>query len=73
MQPFSLKKYDFIGFCLAFYNSLEVKFPKLELQLNNKDVALLSRIVIALQNSSFVFVWLCIVFRCWLLLSLLFG
>ena len=29
--------------------------------------------VIVLQSSSFVFAWLCIVLRCWLLLSLLFN
>ena len=39
----------------------------------SKDVALLSLIVIVLQSSSFVFVWLCIVLRCWLLLSVLFD
>ena len=40
---------------------------------NSKDVALLSLIVIVQQSSSFVFVWLCIVLRCLLLLSLFFG
>ena len=39
----------------------------------SKVVALLSLVVIVLQSSSFVFVWLCIVLRCWLLLSLLFD
>ena len=43
------------------------------LKFCSKDVALLSLIVILLQSSSFVFAWLCIVLRCWLLLSLLFG
>ena len=39
----------------------------------SKDVALLSVIVIVLQSSSLVFVWLCIVLRCWSLLPLLFD
>ena len=39
----------------------------------SKDADLLFLIVIIQQSSSFVFVWLCIVLRCWLLLSLLFG
>ena len=43
------------------------------LSSHNKGVALLSLIVIVQQSSSFVFVWLCIVLRCWLLLSLLFD
>ena len=38
-----------------------------------KEVALLSLTVIVLQSSSFVFVWLCIVLRYRLLLSLLFD
>ena len=37
----------------------------------SKDVALLPLIVIVQQSSSFVFVWLCIVSRCLLLLSVL--
>ena len=44
-----------------------------EWDLHSKDVALLSLIVIVLQSSSFVFAWLCIVLRCWSLLSLLFD
>ena len=44
---------------------------KTEVVDNSRDVALLSLIVIVIQSSSFVFVWLCIVLRCWLLL--LFG
>ena len=42
-------------------------------RMKSKDVALLSLIMIVEQSSSFVFVWLSIVLRCWLLLSLLFG
>ena len=44
-----------------------------EWDLHSKDIALLSLIVIVLQSSSFVFAWLCIVLRCWSLLSLLFD
>ena len=40
--------------------------------VTDNNVALLSLILIVLQSSSFVFAWLCIVLRCWLLLSLLF-
>ena len=47
--------------------NLSVRFP------SSKDVALLSVIVIVQQSSSFVFAWLCIVLRFWLLLLLLFG
>ena len=39
----------------------------------SKDVALLSVVVVVQKSSSFVFAWLCIVLRCWLLLSILFG
>ena len=39
----------------------------------SKDVSLFALIVIVLQSSYFVFAWLCIVLRCWILLSLVFG
>ena len=53
---------------------LTVEFGgKTEETTYSEDVALLSLTVIDLQSSSFVFVWLCIVLKCWFLLSLLFD
>ena len=59
-------------FFIVYREGLQSAFSKLVhnfVVFSSEDVALLSLIVIVQQSSSFVFAWLCIVLRCWLLLA----